>query len=132
MAAQRAVYYFRVALKIVHAVQAHPDPLGIAKREKVPGASADECGRSSNARVVSESRRIAPHRAQNMRSPFALSRVAAANARHEVGLALFLITNAALSSPPICLAPLLRTVTEYTMLHVCTYCCIIFETNLPR
>jgi hypothetical protein len=34
-----------------------------------------------------------------MRSPFALSRVAAANARHEVGLALFLITNVALSRP---------------------------------
>jgi hypothetical protein len=41
MAAQRAVYYLRVARKIVHAVQApHPDPLGIAKRRKVPGASA--------------------------------------------------------------------------------------------
>ena len=28
------MYYFRVARKIVHAVQAHPDPLGIAKRER--------------------------------------------------------------------------------------------------
>jgi hypothetical protein len=24
------------------------------------------------------------------------------------------------------------TVPEYTMLHVCTYCCIIFGTDLPR
>jgi hypothetical protein len=44
--------------------------------------------------VVSESRRTAPHREQNMHPPFALE----ANARHEVGLALFLITNLALSS----------------------------------
>ena len=46
-----------------------------------------------------ESRRTAPHREQNMRFSFALSRVAPANARHEVGLALFLITNVAVSRP---------------------------------
>jgi hypothetical protein len=132
MAAQRAVYYFRVARKIVHAVQAHPDPLGIAKRERFRDRPLTSGGAVVKRTRCPSRAGLLQHRAQNMRSPFALSRVAAANARHEVGLALFLITNAALSSPPICLAPLLRTVTEYTMLHVCTYCCIIFETNLPR
>src|SRR5579859_648996 len=41
MAAQRSVYYLRVASKIVHAVQArHPDLLGIAERGRFRGASA--------------------------------------------------------------------------------------------
>ena len=53
MAAQRAVYYFRVARKVVHAVQAqHLDALMIAKREGSGGVRVSgelvSCQRSTS------------------------------------------------------------------------------------
>jgi hypothetical protein len=106
MAAQRAVYYFRVAPKIVHVVRAHPDPLGIAKRERFREPPLTSAGAVVKSRV-----RVAPDPSASCTEyPLAICPEQGGGCKCETRSRLGLCSSSPTwhSLAQVCLVPLLR------------------------